>query len=515
MRSICRSLVVSCSMLVAAAPLVAYAQPAPPAQPPLPPRPPASAVPGSPAPPDLPPPPPPPWSPGAASAAAVDPNAPPPPPPPGGVAPIPPAADPAQVAALEHRVAALEGRLANARREIFEHERQRLHREDIEKLHWLRHFKVSGYLQPQLLWQWYNDAASPNATGGVLPATIGANSVIAKSDGTTTNPDYFRLRRARLKVEFAPTDSARFVFEIDPISSGGPSNGVGTIARNVEAVGVFRWPWIDATTELGMGIFKIPFGYEVLQSDADRPFIERSWGEQNLTPGEFDTGARAYTSMFEKRVNVQVAVVNGQVLGEKTFAVLPDLNKGKDVVGRVAYDLGIATVGVSGYYGQGQIVDSTLLRFKQFPRWALNAELMVKHRFLPKIGETRLYAEVTRAQNLDRGTKYDPKIVMPSFPTDVVNGSVNDLDELAYWVRLEQDITRRVTLGVRYDYYTPNSAEGNNGRDTFGAVGVWHFTKALQLAFEYWHATDNVHKTLTPAPSKQIDAVSSVLQVRF
>ncbi len=516
MAAITRSIFVCLSVLAAGAPLVAYAQPAPHPAPP-PPRPPASAVPPSPTPPDLPPPPPPSWSPGgAASGSAPDPNA--PPPPPGSTAAA--AGDPAQIAALEQRVAAMEGRLAVARRELFERERQRLHREDIERLHWLRHFKVSGYIQPQLVWNWFSDSASPNVNAaGVLPAGINADTVTAvpnSNPATTNNTSFFRLRRTRLKVEFAPSDSARFVFEIDPVPTGGPSGGIGTIARNVEAIGTVRWPGgFDMTTEFGMGIFKIPFGYEILQSDADRPFIERSWGEQNMFPGEFDTGARAYTHLLDRKLNVQVAIVNGQVQGEKTFALVPDLNKGKDVVGRVSYNLGVATLGVSGYYGQGQIVDSTLLRFKNFKRWAFNAELGIKHRFLPSIGETRLLAEVTRGQNMDRGTKYGGGIALPSFPTDIVNGSVSDLDELAYWVRFEQDIGHRFTLAGRYDYYSPNSAQGNNGRDTFAVVGVVHFTRALQLMLEYNHATDNVHKPGGQAPSKWIDTVSSVMQVRF
>ena len=80
-----------------------------------------------------------------------------------------------------------------------------------------------------------------------------------------------------------------------------------------------------------MGIFKLPFGYEVLQNDADRPFIERSWGEQNLMPGEFDTGARAYTTWAkdERRSWRRSRVVNGQTEGEPTFSLDPDLNQGK------------------------------------------------------------------------------------------------------------------------------------------------------------------------------------------
>ena len=385
-----------------------------------------------------------------------------------------------------------------------------------EKLEWLSKFKVGGFVQPQLVWTWFDEAASPNPGAPSLQPGIGPNYVTAKADGTTTNPDLFRIRRARLKAEFTPTSYARFVFEIDPTPTGGPSPGIGTIARNVESVGIVRWPGGFATTEFGMGIFKIPFGAEVLQSDADRPFIERSWSENNLTPGEYDTGFRAYTSMLEKKLNVQLAVVNGAVQGERNFAVLPDLNKGKDLVGRVNYNFGPFDVGVSGMYGQGQIVDqppaTTTLRFKQFIRKAFNLEAGL-HMMLAPIGETRLMAEVSRAQNYDRGTKY--AYGLPAIPANLTTIDVADLDELGYFIRFEQDMTEWFTLAGRYDYYTPDSAQGNNGRDTFGAVGVVHFTKGLELRVEYSHATDNVHKAFANAPSKHIDTLSNVLQARF
>ncbi len=381
-----------------------------------------------------------------------------------------------------------------------------------EKIAWLEHLKIGGYLQPQLIWVWNNAAASSNLASGALPGGVGANSTVAKADGTTTNNDFFKLRRARLKVEYMPTDAARFVMEIDPTSAGGPTGGVGTIARNVEAVGIIHWPGDIGTTEFGVGIFKIPFGYEVLQSDADRPFIERSWSENNLTPGEFDTGARAYSSFFEKHLTVQLAAVNGVTQGEKTFAVVPDLNKGKDVIGRINYNFGVFDVGASGLVGQGQLVDATALRFKNLPRKAVNLEAAVHQKFT-EVGETRVYAELSRGQNLDRGTKY--ALGLPAIPTDVVNGTVSDLDEIGYFVRLEQDLTKWFSLALRYDFYTPNSAEGNDGRDTFGAVAVVHFTKGLEWRAEVAHATDNVHKPMTAAPHKTIDTLSNVLQARF
>ena len=113
----------------------------------------------------------------------------------------------------ERRLTELEQRLAE-----FEEVDRREHEQERGWWGWTRKLKLSGYLQPQLLWQWFDSSASPNLFGGQLPPGIGSNSVIAKGDSLyangsgnnapalTTNPDYFRLRRARLKVEFAPNE---------------------------------------------------------------------------------------------------------------------------------------------------------------------------------------------------------------------------------------------------------------------------------------------------------------------
>ena len=416
--------------------------------------------------------------------------------------------------------------------ELLLHQHQEIERRDHEDHEkwwgWTKNVHVSGYLQPQMLWQWYDTAnASPNFSNGSLPPGVGPNDVIAKQDtvfntaagngvpGLTTNGDYFRLRRARFKVELEPNEWSRMVVEIDPTLAGGPDNGTGTIARNVEAQGIARWT-NDIKTTFGMGIFKIPYGWEVLQSDADRPFIERSWWEQNITPGEFDTGAKAYTTACHDRLAVQVALINGNIQGEKTFSLLPDLNKGKDAVGRVNYNFGPFDVGASGYYGQGQVVSLATLTFKQFPRYAWNIEAALHHKFL-RLGETRVFAEFDRGQNMDRGTKYVASIALPGLPSDVVNGSVINKDEIGYWARLEQDITRWVTLAARYDVYSPDTAQGTfiDGRQTEAVVGVVHFTKALQWMNEYNHFTDNVHAPGAPIPYKQGNMFSTVLQVRF
>jgi hypothetical protein len=372
-------------------------------------------------------------------------------------------------------------------------------------------------VQPQLLLQSFNTAASPNLTSaGTLPAGVTPNDVIARSSGATSNGTFFRLRRARLKTEYMPADSVRLVFEIDPTPAGGATGGIGTIARNVEAQGIARWSE-GLTTELGMGMFKIPFGYEVLQSDADRPFIERSWGEQNLTPSEFDVGAKMYTTWTrgKYRLDVQLAIVNGQMLGEPTFALIPDLNKGKDFVGRAALDWTWGTLGVSGYYGQGQTIDTTGLRFKQFVRGAVNVEGALRFSLAKTHKEewqTRLLAEATLAQNMDRGTKYP--FAVPAIPA-AITSDVKDFGERNLWVRLEQDLSRWTTLALRFDQYTPNVSQGDDARNTFGVVGVVHFNQWLQAMLEFDHAIDHVHVPGTPIPDRQLEMGSGVLQARF
>ncbi len=392
----------------------------------------------------------------------------------------------------------------------------RMHALD-EKVGYLKNLRFRGYVQPQLVIQSFDDAASPNATGGKLPAGVSANQVTAKADGTTTNGTFFRIRRTRLVTEYA-TDYMRLTFDFDPNLSGGSIAGSGTIARTIEAVGIARYT-PSLTQEFAMGIFKVPFGFEVMQNDADRPYIERSWGEQNMFPGEFDTGARTKLTALDSKLNVHAAVLNGITIGEKTFAVVPDLNHGKDLSGRVNYDAGAFDLGASGYWGTGQNVDAKNLAFKQFTRWAVNAEAAFHKTLSEKLGATKVFGEVTYGENMDRGTKY--AFAVPQIQTNINaaaacgNRAGAACQELSLFIRLEQDITHWATAGLRYDMYTPDLAFGQNARETWGLLAVAHFTKGLQLMAEYDYATDNVHAQGGTAAGKHIHLGSFVLQARF
>jgi hypothetical protein len=116
---------------------------------------------------------------------------------------------------------------------------------------------------------------------------------------------------------------------------------------------------------------------------------------------------------------------------------------------------------------------------------------------------------------MDRGVNYVPGIGLPALPA-VVTDPVTSLHEVSVWARVEQDITHWFTLGLRFDYYSPDDTVSvKNARTTYAAVGALHFTRWLQYMLEYDHSIDNVHAAGTPAPSKLIDMVSNVLQARF
>jgi hypothetical protein len=401
----------------------------------------------------------------------------------------------AHVKALEERIAADE---------------RRLRRLDERTKIW-KHLRLEGFIQPQLLIQSYNTAASPNLqANGQLPPDISANDVIAKPDGTTTNGTFFRLRRARLRTSYE-TDVMRFFLQIDGLPAGGVGPGVGTILRNAEATGIARWTK-DVRTEVTAGLFFTPFRYELLEISMVRPFIERTWFVQNVFPVERDIGVQAKTIALDDKLVFDIGVVNGQRLGERYFVALPDLNKSKDLVSYLTYRIGPVTLGVNGYLGRGQVVDPVNLRFKQYPRWAVNYQAVYKQRLVKRLGETRAFAELAITQNMDTGVNY--AFAVPKIPANI-HDDVASLDGRALYLRVEQDLSPWLMAGYRYDMYTPDTAIKNNARDTHAFLAVVRFSKNFRWMNELGWAIDNVHDTGTPPPSKHIVSYSSVLQAGF
>jgi hypothetical protein len=409
-------------------------------------------------------------------------------------APPPPAPPPddARIRELEARLAELEKK-----------------QEGLKLPDWLSSVTITGFVQPQLFMNQYNAAASPNATGGLLPPGVGANDVTAKANGDTTNTNFFRMRRARAKIIFTPSEYARFMVELEPLAAGGSIPGSGTVGRNVEAQAMAPLGR-DAKLTFGAGLFKVPFNFETPQADPDRPFIERSFMQRNMIPAEFDTGIHA-DFQWKKKVTVIASVLNGHTIAEQDFAVVPDLNRAKDLTLRAVYDFGAGNVGLSGYWGRGQVVDGQKLRFKQFPRWALGGEASLQHVFAKPLGNTAAYAEIVYAHNLDRGVVSAANL--PKIPDDI-NADVVDKEELGAFVRVEQEVGKVFLVGLRWDWYTPDLNVAESGRHTLGGVFVVRMTKGLQAMLEYDHAMDTIH-TAGAAPMRLIDTVSCVLQARL
>jgi len=439
----------------------------------------------------------------------------PPPPPPwdqplstSGVDVAAPAAPPASAQPTDARVAALEARIAAL-------EEQRRAAPSTNVPEWLTWFHASGFVQSQLLWQLFNAAASPNSTNGLLPPGIGSNDVTALPNGNTTNPDFLRLRRARIRLAFEPDPFLNLVFEVEPVPRDPYVPGSGTIAREIQAI---VRPWVGGRTrmEIGAGSFKVPFGHETLEYDPDRPFIERSYFQQNILPGDFDLGAHVDFFAARDRFHVVAALLNGRTFGELDQGGSLDLNRPKDGVLSVAWDARELRLGLSGYGGEGQLVDPQGRRFKQYPRGAFDADFALRKRFL-KAGETRLVGELMYGTNMDRGVLIPG--ALPAIPDDITQNVANK-DELGGMVRLEQEIRCScgepiVTLGVRYDYYSPDLGLDTNGRHTLSGVVAVHLGHFAQLMLEYDHVIDTIHASGPTPAEKDIEVLSAVLQGRF
>lgn len=392
---------------------------------------------------------------------------------------------------------------------------------------WASRLRLSGFVQPQFVAQLFDAAGSPNAdpTTGALPDGVGANDTLGLASGETTNAVFFRMRRARLRLDadlasWRPSGYplVRLVVELEPLprTRGVPESG--TILRQTEAQ--LGLPWVCAgkgacalDTLVAAGVMRVPFGFELLEAETARPFVERSFGAESMFPGELDLGVRADTHAFAGRVGVTLALVNGRTLGEQQGSALPDLNRGKDGVLRVRWDAGSFGAGLSGYAGSGQRVDPAGLRFKTFPRWAAGADVELHHVFHEALGQTRAIVEGALASNMDRGLVYP--FALPDFPADI-KADADAKPEASFSARLEQDTTRWLTWALRFDVYSPDTRLPDDVRMTGSLAAVVHVTRQLRFVAEYDHARDTIRADGdAPKPIRHVSRLSGMMEARF
>jgi hypothetical protein len=340
------------------------------------------------------------------------------------------------------------------------------------------------------------------------------------------NEERFLIRRARFKA-VVDREYVGGALEFD----GNTVNG--STARITNAEASFKIPGEEgAPLPLLMGsigLFKIPFGFEVLQSDKDRVFMERSIAEQALFPGEYDVGARLAGAW--RFLRYAIALQNGNPLGEKAFPGR-DPNDAKDVVGRVGVDAPITDTvaiagGFSGLKGKGfhrgtpatkatiqwsdrnedgavssdeivSVAGQAATPSQNFDRfaWGADLELSVK---LPSIGAFMAYGEVYLAKNLDRA-----KLV-----ADPYGPLGRDARELgAYGAALLQ-LGEYAVVGVRYDYYNPDRdsldptkplVPSSFAYNTLSVVASYG-TPNGRVALEYDHNSNHNGRTITGTPT--------------
>jgi hypothetical protein len=375
------------------------------------------------------------------------------------------------------------------------------------------------------------------------------------STGAPLNENRFVLRRGHLRVD---TEHGIVIasLEIDANTVRGPE------VRPLGAEASVRWPargnaprereldLVRAPTSstpyvMGtLGLFKTPFGFEVMEADVKRPFLERAAILRALFPGELDLGARLAGGW--RFFNYQLGIMNGHPSGEKQ---LPDRDpsKGKDLVGRVGADArvservvvqaGFSFLSGTGFHAgtpstkdtlvwrdtnENGIVEITEIQVipgaaatpsRNFHRYALGADLRA-FVDVPHLGELQLRGEIVWASNLDRAVQ----------PADPVAAG-RDLREFGFYVGATQELTRWAQIGVRYDRYQPDTDASTSvagtlvpkdaSFTTLAIMAMARYEKA-RLVFEYDHNTNALGRTDSGFPTTLKDDAFTIRgQVAF
>lgn len=295
-----------------------------------------------------------------------------------------------------------------------------------------------------------------------------------RQGGALYNQDRFLVRRARIRLD-GDWEYAATALEIEGNTTSGTRFGL----RKAEASLQYRAdrtkktaPFVMAT----LGLFDTPFGYELWESPRFRPFMERTTASRSMFPGEPDLGLRVLGGFGFFRWSV--AAVNGEPVDERTPFPGQDPNQAKDIVVRLGFDadprtdLNVAG-GVSALRGKGfhagtdatkstiewrdlnedGVIQNTELTpipgaaatpSQNFSRWLVGADVQAK--LQTRYGTTKVYAELQVGNNMDRGL----------FVSDPVLLGI-DTRQLGWYVGVLQDVTKHGIVGVRYDYYDPNS----------------------------------------------------------
>jgi len=379
--------------------------------------------------------------------------------------------------------------------------------------------------------------------GGYIQAQYESNQQSEdqlQQGGVPLNQNRFLIRRARLRLD-RDWEYVRAALELD----GNTSRGVTFGIRRAEASLLYRGDAKGSEPPLVMvtlGIMDVPFGYELLESSRERPFMERTTGSLALYPTDQDAGVRVSGGISFFRY--AVAIMNGEPVDSSGFP--RDPNAAKDVIGRLGVDTkrGALSIGGGtsfatgkGFHagqdaGKNQIVwrdgdqdgnfdpgevaavpGSGATPSKNYERWALGLD--VEAALETKLGRSKLYAEGFLAQNYDRG-------VLPADP--IVTGV--DVREASAYVAFLQDITKYGLVGFRAGFYDPNldTTETRQGRLLPLSQTIWTLSPLAgftlrgmaKLLFQYDIVLDKLGRDARGVPANAKNNQATVrLQVEL
>jgi len=403
--------------------------------------------------------------------------------------------------ALDQRLSAVESKLAGTEETVGAMQ---------ASVDGFKKLKISGYVQGR--YEYHQDAV----------------------DGTLRpkNENRFYVRHAYLGARYEGKN-AEYFLQIDG------NNNDGLVLKDAEAT--FVDTWTPLHLKLTLGQFKVPFGYEILQSDADRELPERSQVISNssvgLFPGDRDRGVRLQGSYEMFRLNV--ALVNGASFGQKDpsngFGVVQngyDPNGFKTVVGRVGVDLGSLVGGFSWMWGRtldtkfglpdvtdgsktaGKLLPDTYTYFAQ-TRLGADVQGYVD---VPTLGGLAVKGEVIWARKTNLDYAYTP-----------ANSCLNS-QSLGWIVTVVQNFGQYLGLALRLDQFdpllastvdskcyepaTPKPLTAIANRDVdkltrLGAALLVHGSQNIKFTLSYEHPWEQTGSKISN------DIVTAQLQARF
>lgn len=365
------------------------------------------------------------------------------------------------VAALQGKVTALEEQYAETKTDVAA----------------LKRLKISGYMQAR--WA-YLECVGSSAPGKCTYNKLGTSYA---------DRDNFFIRRGRFKAVY-DADLAQFVLQLDAIPSG---------ISVKEAYATVKLPYgmaIDAGLQL------MPFGYDVgVRSSSDLDLLERYRGAGYWLAGEYDVGAALRASYGH--FNFRGGLFNGNGFNGGTSGNQgKDNDQMKDFIGRLGFDYGMVTGGVSGWYGNTR--DYKAFPNKTYQRSRIGADLQVYLDLLP-IGGTALKGEYI-AGKTGIGTQTDS-----TGAVSAIYGADPAIAGHAWHATLVQNLGKTFQAAARYEQMVKDNSIGITSSKPYRVKEIDELDVALhayiggnyKLSFLYAHPM--VGKTVGTGTDAQLD----------